>query len=68
MKIIAKPPALYSVLKPETSSLSPSEKSNGVRLVSANLEINQTEKTKGFNRNIKKKDLLSKKLSNVISW
>ena len=55
-------------LNPETNSLSPSEKSNGVRLVSANLEINQIEKTKGFNRNIKKKDLLSKKLSNVISW
>jgi len=30
-----KPPAEYSILKPETSSDSPSAKSNGVRLVSA---------------------------------
>jgi hypothetical protein len=30
------------VLNPETSSLSPSAKSKGVRLVSASLEINQT--------------------------
>lgn len=37
-----KPPALNSVLNPETSSDSPSEKSKGVRLVSAKIEINQT--------------------------
>jgi len=34
-KIIAKPPLLYSVLKPDTNSDSPSAKSNGARLVSA---------------------------------
>lgn len=36
----AKGPAAYSTLKPETSSDSPSVKSNGARLVSANVEIN----------------------------
>lgn len=34
------PPA-YSTLKPETSSLSPSTKSNGARFVSARLVVNQ---------------------------
>jgi hypothetical protein len=38
-KIKAKPPAPYSTLNPETNSDSPSAKSKGVRLVSANLEI-----------------------------
>jgi hypothetical protein len=37
---IAKPPDEYSTLKPETSSDSPSAKSKGDRLVSANLLIN----------------------------
>lgn len=37
----AKPPLLYSVLKPDTNSDSPSAKSNGVRLVSARQEANQ---------------------------
>lgn len=32
----------YSTLNPETSSDSPSEKSNGVRLVSANIIVNHT--------------------------
>ncbi len=36
IKIIANPPAPYSTLNPDTSSLSPSAKSKGVRLVSAN--------------------------------
>jgi len=40
-KISANPPLLYSVLKPETSSDSPSAKSNGVRFVSAKQEANQ---------------------------
>lgn len=31
---------LYSILNPETSSDSPSDKSNGVRLISANILIN----------------------------
>lgn len=34
------PPALYSVLNPETSSDSPSAKSKGVRLVSARADVN----------------------------
>lgn len=42
MKIRANNPLLYSTLNPETSSDSPSAKSNGVRLVSARLVINQT--------------------------
>jgi len=40
MKISAKSPLLYSVLNPETSSDSPSAKSNGVRFVSANVVVN----------------------------
>jgi hypothetical protein len=39
IKISAKVPELYSVLKPETSSDSPSERSKGVRFVSANVVI-----------------------------
>lgn len=48
MKINANNPLLYSTLNPETSSDSPSAKSNGVRLVSARFVINQTV-TKGIN-------------------
>ena len=33
-------PAAYSTLKPETSSTSPSVRSNGARFVSANVEMN----------------------------
>lgn len=40
MKMRAKAPPLNSVLNPETSSDSPSAKSNGVRFVSARVEIN----------------------------
>lgn len=40
IKINANTPLLYSTLNPETSSDSPSAKSNGVRLVSAKLVIN----------------------------
>jgi len=40
MKINANVPPLYSVLNPETSSDSPSEKSNGVRFVSARVVAN----------------------------
>lgn len=41
IKIRAKLPLLYSTLKPETSSDSPSAKSKGVRLVSARVVIYQ---------------------------
>lgn len=41
-KINANPPLEYSTLNPDTNSDSPSAKSNGVRLVSAKEEINQT--------------------------
>jgi hypothetical protein len=40
IKIRAKLPALYSTLKPETSSDSPSARSKGVRLVSARILMN----------------------------
>ena len=43
IKIKANPPLLYSVLNPDTNSDSPSAKSNGVRLVSAKQEANQTK-------------------------
>lgn len=39
-KNIANGPAAYSTLKPETSSDSPSVRSNGARFVSARVEIN----------------------------
>jgi len=41
IKINAKEPLLYSVLNPDTSSDSPSARSNGVRLVSAKVVVNQ---------------------------
>lgn len=41
IKIRANAPLLYSVLNPETSSDSPSAKSNGVRFVSASKVVNQ---------------------------
>jgi hypothetical protein len=41
IKIRANPPALYSTLKPETNSDSPSAKSKGARLVSAMQDTNQ---------------------------
>jgi len=41
IKIRAKGPLLYSVLNPDTSSDSPSAKSNGVRFVSAKVVVNQ---------------------------
>lgn len=41
IKIRANIPPLYSTLNPDTSSDSPSAKSNGVRFVSAKLVINQ---------------------------
>jgi hypothetical protein len=53
-KIKANPPLLYSTLNPDTSSDSPSAKSNGVRFVSAKQEINQT-KLKG--KQIKKNQI-----------
>ena len=40
MKKRANGPAAYSMLKPETSSDSPSVRSQGARLVSASAEIN----------------------------
>lgn len=47
IKIKVNPIPLYSILKPETSSDSPSEKSNGVRLVSATHEINHIKINSG---------------------
>lgn len=43
----AKVPLLYSVLNPETNSDSPSAKSNGDRLVSARIVMNQDIKSMG---------------------
>jgi len=50
----------YSVLKPETNSLSPSEKSKGARLVSAIIAIIQKKNTIG---NVKKIILKLKNIS-----
>ena len=41
IKIRAKVPLLNSILNPETSSDSPSERSKGVRFVSAKVVVNQ---------------------------
>jgi hypothetical protein len=49
MKIKANPTLPYSILKPDTSSDSPSAKSKGVRLVSAIQEISQIP-TIGINK------------------
>lgn len=49
MKINAKSPLLNSVLNPETNSDSPSEKSKGVRLVSATHETIQRIHAAGNN-------------------
>ena len=46
----ANPPLPYSILNPDTSSDSPSAKSNGVRLVSAKIEAAQ-HKNKGIEIN-----------------
>ena len=48
MKIKAKFPPPYSTLNPDTSSDSPSAKSNGVRLVSARTVTNQHMKRRGI--------------------
>ena len=45
IKISAKGPLLYSVLNPDTSSDSPSARSNGVRLVSASIVVNHNKNT-----------------------
>ena len=47
-KIKTNPIALYSILKPDTNSLSPSLKSKGVRLVSASKLIINIKVTKGL--------------------
>ena len=56
IKIRANPSLPYSTLKPETSSDSPSAKSNGVRFVSAMQEINHTAdsgtKIRHFNQSL----------------
>lgn len=52
MKISANKPLLYSTLKPDTSSDSPSAKSKGVRLVSAKLVINQNRDRRGIRKMI----------------
>lgn len=44
IKIKANIPPLYSTLNPDTSSDSPSARSNGVRFVSANVVMNQQKK------------------------
>jgi hypothetical protein len=56
MKIKANPPLLYSILKPDTSSDSPSAKSNGVRLVSASLDTYHIA-TNGNEINMKGNDI-----------
>lgn len=48
IKIRANPPALYSTLNPETSSLSPSAKSKGARFASARHETSQIEVINGI--------------------
>ena len=56
----------YSILNPETSSDSPSAKSNGVRLVSAMQEINQIP-TIGKNMKIFNQKKFSFIITNILS-
>ena len=50
MKINANKPEPCSILKPDTNSDSPSEKSNGVRLVSAIHEITHSKEMCGITK------------------
>ena len=50
MKIKANKPEPYSILKSDTNSDSPSEKSNGVRLVSAIQEITHSREMNGITK------------------
>ena len=59
IKVNPRPP--YSILKPDTSSDSPSEKSKGVRLVSATHERSQKKNKIGETKNTK--PLLTKNLT-----
>lgn len=52
MKMKVNDVAAYSVLNPETNSLSPSAKSKGVRFVSANRVVNQMNDRIGQMRSI----------------
>jgi hypothetical protein len=63
IKIRAKPKLPYSILKPETSSDSPSAKSKGVRLVSAKQDTSQIPDM-GININIlyQKRFILAKSI------
>lgn len=47
---MANPVLQYSILNPETNSDSPSEKSNGVRLVSAKKEISHKNSLTGLTK------------------
>lgn len=58
IKIIANTPLLYSVLNPDTNSLSPSAKSNGVRFNSA--KVDKTHIKNGINK--------KKKLNSFWNW
>ena len=64
IKINAKVPDLYSVLKPDTSSDSPSAKSKGVRLVSARDVMIQVT-NKGHNIMVRTIDLSFEKAFNL---
>lgn len=61
-KIMAKSPLAYSTLNPETSSDSPSAKSNGARFVSATQVIIQIVNANNDNKIIGKIDWNSKNL------
>jgi len=68
IKIIANPTEPYSILKPDTSSDSPSAKSKGVRFVSATQLISQIT-TKGVKiRNLNVKEFNLKKLIILNLW
>ena len=54
MKIKANKPEPYSILKSDTNSDSPPEKSNGVRLVSAIQEITHSREMNGITKKKRK--------------
>jgi len=65
MKIKANPTLPYSTLNPETSSDSPSAKSNGVRLVSANEIINHRPNSGGKSNSLVQNKFLLSIISNL---
>lgn len=67
IKIKANVPLLYSVLKPETNSDSPSAKSNGVRFVSARMVANHMQARGGRTSTGRKPRFVDRSVKEVVA-